>query len=88
MNKNDISKVQMTIIVDHTAKTTTVKQTGIKPPLSFVQSASGAAYCAALRDAAFYLLDLAGDVEGAVKTRDQIRVMWEEHRMFNEPALK
>lgn len=83
----DISKITMSVIVNHTDRTTTVKQSGVKTPLSFVQSASAAAYRAALRDAAFYLLDLASETDGANPVRDQIRIMWEEHRPFNSESL-
>lgn len=86
--KHDISKVTIHIIVDHTANTTTVKQAGRKVNLSYIQSISAAAYRGALRDAAFYLLEMASKTDGANCTRDQIRIMWEEHRRLNEQSLK
>lgn len=85
--KHNISKVTMYIIVDHTTNETTVKQAGRKVNLSYIQSASVAAYRGALRDAAFYLLEMASETDGANCTRDQIRTMWDEHRMFNEKPL-
>lgn len=85
--KHDISKVTMHIIVDHTANETTVKQAGCKTKLSYIQSTSAAAYRGALRDAAFYLLEIASKTDGANCTRDQIRIMWSEHRLFNEKLL-
>lgn len=83
----DISKITMSVIVNHTDRTTTVKRSGVKTPLSFVQCANAAAYRAALRDAAFYLLDLASETDGANPVRDQIRIMWDEHRPFNLESL-
>lgn len=86
--KHDISKITMHVIVDHTTNETTVKQAGRKTNLSYIQSTSAAAYRGALRDAAFYLLEMASGTDGASCTRDQIRTMWDEHRMFNEQSLK
>ena len=85
--KHDISKVTMHIIVDHTTNETMVKQAGRKVNLSHIQSTSAAAYRGALRDAAFYLLEMASETDGANSTRDQIRIMWDEHRMLNEQPL-
>lgn len=82
--KHDVSKVTMHIIIDHTTNETTVKRAGCKTNLSYIQSTSAAAYRGALRDAAFYLLDMASKTDGANGTRDQIRIMWAEHRAFNE----
>lgn len=84
---HDISKVTMHVIVDHTTNETIVKQAGHKVNLSYIQSTSAAAYRSALRDAAFYLLEMASETDGATCTRDQIRTMWDEHRMFNEKPL-
>ena len=83
----DISKITMSVIVNHTDRTTTVKQSGVKTPLSFVKIANAATYRAALRDAAFYLLNIASETDGANSVRDQIRIMWEEHRPFNSKSL-
>lgn len=83
----DISKTAISVIVNHTDLTTTVKQSGVKTPLSFVHRANVAAYREALRDAAFYLLDLASETDGANPVRDQIRIMWEEHRPLNARSL-
>lgn len=87
--KNDISKISVSVIVNHTAETTTVKMLGEKTPVSFVQSANQSAYLAALRDAAFYLLDKAStlDTENPYNTRAQIVKMFNEHRGFNEKEL-
>lgn len=38
--KNDVSKISVSVIVNHTEKTTTVKMSGEKMPVSFMQSAS------------------------------------------------
>lgn len=87
--KNDVSKMSVSVIVNHTDRTTTVKMSGEKTPLSFVQSASQSAYIAALRDAAFYLLDKAAtlDEENLYNTRAQVVKMFEEHRAFYEKEL-
>ena len=87
--KNDVSKISVSVIVNHTEKTTTVKMSGEKTPVSFMQSASQSAYLAALRDAAFYLLDKAAtlDEENPYNTRAQVVKMLEEHRSFNEKKL-
>ena len=85
--KHDISKVTMHIIVDHTTNETTVKQAGHKTNLSYIQSTSAAAYRGALRDAAFYLLEMASKTDDANCTRDQVRIMWAEHKTFNDKLL-
>ena len=87
--KNDVSKISVSVIVDHTDRTTAVKMSGEKTPLSFIQTASQSAYLAALRDAAFYLLDKAAtlDTDNPYNTRAQIVKMFEEHRGFNEKEL-
>lgn len=85
--KHDISKVTVHIIVDHTTNETMVKLGRHKVNLSYIQSTSAAAYRGALRDAAFYLLEMASETDGANCTRDQIRIMWSEHRAFNEKLL-
>ena len=87
--KNDIFKMSVSVVVNHTDRTITVKMTGEKTPLLFVQSANQSAYLAALRDAAFYLLDKAStlDEENPYNTRAQVVKMFEEHRGFNEKEL-
>ena len=87
--KNDVSKISVSVIVNHTDKTTTVKISGEKTPLSFIQAASKSAYLAALRDAAFYLLDKEAtlDEENPYNTRAQVVKMFNEHRGFNEREL-
>ena len=84
--KKYVSKISISVIVNHTERTTTVKMSGEKIPLSFVQSANQSAYLAALRDAAFYLLDKAAtlDEENPYNTRAQVVKMFNEHRGFNE----
>lgn len=69
--KKDVSKISVSVIVNHTDKTTTVKMSGEKTPVSFIQTANQSAYLAALRDAAFYLLDKAAtlDEENPYNTR-------------------
>lgn len=85
--KHDVSKVTVHVIVDHTTNETMVKQGGRKVNLSYIQSTSAAAYRGALRDAAFYLLDMASKTDGANCIRDQVRIMWSEHRTFNDKLL-
>ena len=87
--KNEVSRLSISVIVNHTENTTTVKMSGEKTPVSFVQSASQSAYLAALRDAAFYLLDKAAtlDEEKPCNTRAQVIKLFEEHRVFNEKEL-
>ena len=88
--KNDISKTIISVIVDHTENTTTVKMSGEKTLLSFVQSVSQEAYLSALRDAAFYLLDRAAycewlqDADRKCDVQKQVEKMLNEHRAFNE----
>lgn len=87
--KKDISKISVSVIINHTDKTTAVKMSGEKTPVSFIQSDSQSAYLAALRDAAFYLLDKAStlDEESPYNTRAQVIKMFEEHRAFNEKEI-
>ena len=87
--KNDVSKISVSVIVNHTEGTTTVKMSGEKTPLSFIQTVNQSAYLSALRDAAFYLLDKAAtlDEENLYNTRAQVVKMFEEHRGFNEKEL-
>lgn len=87
--KNNVSKISVSVIVNHTDRTTTVKMSGEKTPMSFVQSASQSAYLSALRDAAFYMLDKAAalDEEKSYNTRAQVVKMFDEHRAFNEKEL-
>lgn len=87
--KNDVSKISVSVIVNHTDRTTTVKMSEEKTPLSFVQSVSQSAYLAALRDAAFYLLDKAAtlDEENPYNTRAQAVKMFDEHCGFNEKEI-
>lgn len=87
--KKDVSKISVSVIVDHTDRTTTVKMSGEKTPVLFIQTANQSAYIAALRDAAFYLLDKAAtlDTENPYNTRAQVVKMFEEHRGFNEKEL-
>lgn len=61
--KNDVSKISVSVIVNHIEKT----------PVSFIQTVSQSVYLAALRDAAFYLLDKAAtlDEENPYNTRTQ-----------------
>lgn len=87
--KNDVSKISISVIVNHTEKTTAVKMSGEKTPVSFIQTASQSAYLAALRDAAFYLLDKAAalDEGSPYNMRLQVVKMFEEHRSFKENEL-
>ena len=86
--QHDTSRLGVQIIVDHTAGVTMAKRVGTKANLSCVPGTSASAYRSALRDAAYYLLVIASATDGANCVRDQIRIMWDEHRMFNERSLK
>ncbi len=86
--QHDISRLGVKVIVDHTVGVTIARRVGRKTNLSCVHSASASAYRSALRDAAYYLLEAASQTDGANCVRDQIRIMWEDHRMFNEQSLK
>lgn len=74
---NDISKVTISIIVNHTKHETSVKRSGDRCPISFIQAANQNTYHAALRDAAFYLLDLAASAGGR-SVEEQIALMQDE----------
>ena len=86
--QHDISRLGVQVIVDHTAGVTMTKRVGCKTNLSCVHGASASAYRSTLRDAAYYLLVIASASDGANCIRDQIRIMWEEHRLSNEQSLK
>lgn len=87
--KKDVSKISVSVIVNHTERTTTVKMSGEKTPISFVQTASQPAYLTALRDAAFYLLEKAASLDEKIpyNTRKQAIKMFEENRSFNKKEL-
>lgn len=75
--QDDVSKVTVSVIVNHTKRETAVKLNGDKCPISFIQAANQKAYHAALHDAAMYLLDLAASVDGG-SIEEQIELMLDE----------
>lgn len=85
--QHDISRLGVQVIVDHTAGVTIARRVGSKANLFCVHGDNASAYRSVLRDVAYYLLVIASATDGANCIRDQIRIMWEEHRMFNERPL-
>lgn len=78
--QNDISKVTLTITVNHTRSTITVKRAGDLRPITQLASVSPAALSAAYRDAADYFLLLAAAQCPEDGTRsDQLERMRAEH---------
>lgn len=81
----DISKITVSVIVDHTNRKTVVKRTGERKPISSVGAVGSLTLASAYRDVAAYFLRLAADQEGSLPAfRDQITVMYHEHKLFNE----
>ena len=76
-----MNKTTVTVLVDPTRRETTVRRSGDKCPISYIQVATPAALAAAYRDAAAYFLDLARDVPGQPSgLASQIAAMQAEHR--------
>ena len=81
----DISKITVSVIVDHTNRKTVVKRTGERTPISSVEAVGSLTLASAYRDAAAYFLRLAAAQEGSLPAfKDQIAVMYHEHKLFNE----
>ena len=81
----DISKITVSVIIDHTNRKTVVKRTGDRTPISSVGNVGSLTLASAYRDAAAYFLRLATDQEGSLPAfKDQIVVMYHEHKLFNE----
>ena len=81
----DISKITVSVIVDHTNRKTVVKRTGKRTPIFSVGLVCSLTLARAYRDAAAYFLRLAADQEGSLPAfKDQITVMYQEHKLFNE----
>ena len=81
----DISKITVSVIVDSTNRKAVVKRTGDKTPISSVGLVDSLTLASAYRDAAAYFLRLAADQEGSLPSfKDQIAVMYHEHKLFNE----
>ena len=81
----DISKITVSVIVDHTNRKTVVKRTGERTPISSVGAVGSLTLASAYRDVAAYFLRLAADQEGSLpEFKDQIAVMYHEHKLFNE----
>lgn len=78
--QNDISKVTLTITVNHTRNTITVKRAGDRRPITQLSAVSPAALSAAYRDAADYLLLLASEQSPEDGGKDaQLEHMRAEH---------
>ena len=60
---DDISKITVTVTVNHTQRTISAKRTGDRCPLSYIQTVNAAALAGTYRDVAAYFLDLAADQE-------------------------
>lgn len=81
----DISKITVSVIVDHTNGKTVVKRTGERTPISSVGLVGSLTLASAYRDAAAYFLRLAEDQEGSLPSfKDQITLMYHEHKLVNE----
>lgn len=82
---SDISKITVSVIVDHTNHKTVVKRIGERTPISSVGMVGSLTLASAYRDAAAYFLRLAANQEGSLPAfKDQITVMYQEHKLFNE----
>lgn len=77
----DYAKVSITVVADPARQETTVRRTGGKCPISYIQAATPAALAAAYRDAAAYFLDLAGQLpDQPAGLVSQIAAMQAEHK--------
>lgn len=79
---DDISKITVTVTVNHTQRTISAKRTGENCPVSYIQTVSAAALAGTYRDVAAYFLDLAaGQEKGTAHTiQKQAEIMLNEHR--------
>lgn len=79
---DDISKITVTVTVNHTQRTISAKRTGDRCPLSYIQTVSAAALAGTYRDVAAYFLDLAADQEKdtAHTIKKQAEIMLNEHQ--------
>lgn len=74
------NKTTVTVIADPAQRETTVRRSGLKCPISYIQIATPEALAAAYRDAAAYFLDLAGEIPGQPSgLASQIAAMQAEH---------
>ena len=85
----DISKITVSVIADHTNGKIVVKRTGERTPISSVGLVNSLTLARAYRDAAAYFLRLAADQEGSLPAfKDQITVMYHEHKEYEQRTVK
>lgn len=81
MRREYAVKTTVTVTADPARQETTVRRTGEKCPISYIQAATPAALAAAYRDAAAYFLDLAGQLSGQpAGLVSQVAAMQAEHK--------
>lgn len=81
-------KTAITVTADPARQETTVRRTGEKCPISYIQSATPSALAAAYRDAVAYFLDLAGQLSGqSGNLKDQVAAMLAEHKPVFETGV-
>lgn len=74
-------KTTITILLDPEQRKTTVRHVGVKTPIVCTWGASPHTLAGAYRDAAAYLLDLAGQIKGQPeRLTDQSTIMLAEHK--------
>lgn len=87
---DDLSKIAVTVTVNHTQRTISARRTGDRCPLAYIQTVSPSALAGVYRDAAAYFLDLAAQQErmheiGTAHTlQKQAEIMLSEHRPLFE----
>ena len=86
---DDISRIGVTIEVNHTKNCIAVKESNPRRKITQIQNVNAMSVADACREAAFYFLLRASEQEGSLShVRDQVKVMCEERRMYNEEGLK
>lgn len=76
-------KTTITILLDPEQRKTTVRHVGIKTPIACAWGASPYTLAGAYRDAAAYLLDLAGQIKGQPESiTEQSAIMLAEHKQI------
>lgn len=86
---DDISRIGVTIDVNHTKNCITVKESNPRRKIAQIPNVNSMSVADACREAAFYFLLRASEQEGSLShVRDQVKVMCEEHRMYNEEKFE
>lgn len=86
---DDISRIGVTIEVNHTKNCITVKENNPRRKITQIPNVNSMSVADACREAAFHFLLRASEQKGSVsRVRDQIKVMWEEHRMYHEETFE